>query len=284
MREALVPVLSLALTSCGFDRGGLGIDPKTFLDDVGGVTDDATDSADGATDPVASKGDPYPRSAVSFFQREICPTGWELFPDAKGRTILPTIGSNPPGTTNGVPLASGEDRKHVHKFTGSVNVSKIDMAGFDGSNDLGEGGAKTVTGSTDPASAGLPFVQLLVCRKTGPRGPKSLPSGVLVFFDLGACPAGFHQNEETQGRVIVGLPAGAGADLTFGAGPMFGSTPKTHTHALSGSLETSSHGIALVTGCCNGGFAENGSYPFAATTEPVAAAMPSIELLACTKD
>ncbi len=145
MREALA--FALLLSSCGFDRGGLGIDPKTFVADDGAASGDTTGSTDADTDPVSSKGDPYPASAVSFFQREICPTGWELYEGAKGRTIVPTIGSNPPGTTNGDPLASGEDRKHVHKFTSSVNVPKFDIAGFDGSNDLSEGGTKVATGT-----------------------------------------------------------------------------------------------------------------------------------------
>lgn len=278
MREALILALAIACGSCAFDRSGLG-SGGTLDDDTG------TSTSDGDAGPIDPLGDPYPTGAVSFFDRASCPPGWAPFDAANGRTIVPTIGSNPPGTVNGKPLSSGEDRTHVHKWSTAVAVSKFDMAGFDGDNDgVGGGGNIAVSGTTEPASSNIPYVQMLVCKKTGGRGKKSLPSGMQVFFDAGACPAGFHQTEETQGRVIVGLPAGAGADQTFGAAPMWGTGPRAHAHALEASFETSSYGIALASGCCNGGFASNGKYTMTALTEARAGTLPWVELVGCTKD
>lgn len=279
MREALILALAIACGSCAFDRSGLG------GGGAGGPTGDETGTTDGDAGPIDPVGDPYPTGAVSFFDRASCPPSWALFEAANGRTIVPTIGSNPPGTVNGEPLASGEDRTHVHKWSTAVAVSKFEFASFDGDNNgVGGGGNIAVSGTTEPASSGIPYAQMLVCKKTGGRGKKSLPSGMQVYFDAAACPAGFHQSEETQGRVIVGLPSGAGADQTFGAAPMWGTGPRPHAHGLEAAFDTSSYGMAVVSGCCNGGFASNGKYTMTALTEATAATLPWVELVGCTKD
>ncbi len=127
-------------------------------------------------------------------------------------------------------------------------------------------------------------MQLLVCKKTGGRGPKALPTGMQVLFDAPKCPAGFHQNEETQGRVVIGLPKGAGADQAFGAAAMWGAGARMHAHGLDATLETSPHGLLIATGCCRDGYARNGKYTLTTTTEPTASGLPWVELLSCSKD
>jgi len=283
MREALIGVIALlGGASCGFDRAGLGGAGGDLPGDGDGGGGGDSASVDGG--PGAS-GDPYPTGAVSFFKRASCPTGWAPFEPANGRTILPTIGETPPGTKNGEPLASGEDRKHAHKWSTAFAISKFDFIVFDGGNDgVGAGGNVPFAGTTEPASSKLPYVQLLVCKKAAGRGKKQLPTGMQIYFDAGKCPAGFHQTEETQGRVTVGLPKGAGADQSYGAAAMWGSGPRVHIHALTGTLETSPHGMAVVSGCCNGGFASNGKYTASATTEPAPGGLPWVELVGCTKD
>jgi len=198
---------------------------------------------------------------------------------------VPTIGENPPGTTNGAALKSGEDRTHTHKFTGAFAVSKYDIVAFDGPNDgVGNAGNLPFVGTTEPASSGLPYVQLLVCKKTGGRGPKALPAGMQVLFDAPKCPAGFYQNEEPQGRVVIGLPKGGAADQTFGASPMWGVGPRLHSHGIDATLETSPHGLLVASGCCRDGYARNGKYTLTIPSEPAAGGLPWVELLSCSKD
>ena len=68
-----------------------------------------------------------------------------------------------------------------------------------------------MTQSRSGPSTGLPYVQLLTCRKNAqavPR-PTPLPKGMQMYFDMVACPDGWKQTTATQGRLIVGLPQSA---------------------------------------------------------------------------
>ncbi len=56
-----------------------------------------------------------------------------------------------------------------------------------------------------------------------------------------------------------------------------------HAQANSGKLATEPHGIALAGGCCGGGYAKDGIYPFTGETEPGETGLPYIELLHCQK-
>src|SRR5690606_26039676 len=77
-------------------------------------------------------GDPLPKDAVSFFAGPGCPTGWQPFAPAVGRTILPTIGSTEPGATFGEPLESGEDRLHAHDVSMTFTLPDQSFAGVVG--------------------------------------------------------------------------------------------------------------------------------------------------------
>lgn len=280
MREALI-ALSLLCCGCGLDAQGLG--GSASAPDGGGGGDDAANGGGDATPGVGS--DPYPSGAISFFRRAACPSGWAPYEPANGRAVVPTIGATAPGTTNGEPLKSGEDRTHVHDWSVAFAVSKFDFVGFGGDNKgVGGGGTLTVSGKTAPASTGVPYVQLLACKKTGPQGAKKLPAGMIVHFESSTCPAGFRQSDETQGRLIVGLPKGGVADSSFGADSMWGSGARLHTHEMTATLQTSSHGIALASGCCADGYARNGTYTMTTSTEPSGGSIPWVELLTCVKE
>ncbi|MBI2392547.1 MAG: hypothetical protein HYV09_23380 [Deltaproteobacteria bacterium] len=282
MREALI-ALVLLCCGCGLDAQGLGGAASVGGDDDGGGGD--TSSGGGDATPDGGSGDPYPTGAISFFRRAACPSGWAPYEPANGRAVVPTIGATVPGGTNGEPLTSGEDRTHVHEWSVAFAISKFDFVGFGGDNKgVGGSGTLAVSGKTDPASSGIPYVQQLVCKKSGPQGAKKLPSGLLVHFDSGACPPGFRQSEETQGRLLVGLPKGAAADQTFGSASMWGSGDRLHTHDMTAALQTSSHGIALPSGCCADGYARNGTYTVTTATEPSGGSIPWIELLTCVKE
>lgn len=231
--------------------------------------------------------DAIPRNALGFFQVPACPNGWEPFKAAAGRAILPTIGSQPGGTTVGEPLMSGEERRHTHEIRGTFELIEISYVGIAGASNMGvaKAEAASFTATSNSASTGLPYVQLLACKKMAnpEAGTIPLPAGMQLYFDAATCPSGWKQAPATQGRFIVGLPNGAPPDVSFGGDPVSSAAPRTHTHGNQVSVETVPHGIALAAGCCGSGYAKNMSYSSSQSTGDGDPALPWIELLHCEK-
>ncbi len=271
---ALIVPFALAACAAGTDAG-----PSTSAG--GGGSGGGTGGEGGS----APKGDAIPGGAVSFFARPSCPEGWKAFEAGNGRLLLPTLGNAAGGTKYGDPLASGEDRAHTHVIKGSFAVPSTSFAGVVGGGNHGVGTAGVVKfeGPAEPASTGLPYVQLLVCKKAAEAVARSvpLPHGMTMFFDTPACPTGWKQAEATQGRFAVGLPKGAKADLFFGGAPLSGATTRVHEHGKSAVLKTESHGIALASGCCGDGYAANGTYLAGEPSEESEVGLPYVELLHC---
>jgi hypothetical protein len=231
--------------------------------------------------------DAIPQNGVGFFQIPACPTGWEPFKAAAGRAILPTIGTAPGGATVGDPLTSGEERQHTHQVKATFDLIDISYAGIasGGNSGVAKSGAVAFTTTSDAASTGLPYVQLLACKKMVAPEPsvKPLPAGMQIYYDGATCPSGWKQAPTTQGRFVIGTPKGAPADISFGGEPIASSLPRTHTHANDAALTTTPHGIALAAGCCGSGYAKNTSYSNSEDTGEGDAALPWIELLHCEK-
>jgi hypothetical protein len=104
-----------------------------------------------------------------------------------------------------------------------------------------------------------------------------------MYFDLDACPSGWKRATLADGRLIVGLPANAPADLPFGGESITTSEPRTHTHTFESSISTNPHGVALISGCC-GKFGKNGTFKVAGQTDPASVDFPMISLLQCEKE
>jgi hypothetical protein len=102
----------------------------------------------------------------------------------------------------------------------------------------------------------------------------------VAFFES-ACPSGWARNDKLDGRYLVGLPDGATAGLTFGGAPLNRGEERTHTHVVAGFVTTSAKGIALLSGCCGGGFAQNGTHGYAGISTSATAALPYVHLVAC---
>lgn len=261
-----------------------GGDPQTGGGGVGGSGGEAGGAlGGGGSGPV---GDAIPRGAVAFFQLEACPVGWLAMEEANGRTLLPTIGTSV-GATRGDPIESGVAPTHEHAIEATFTVPGVSYAGVVGGGNSGVGAAGdvTMTTTTDPASANLPTLQLLVCKKSEPEvaGARPIPPGTRIFFDKPSCPEGWIQTPSTQGRYVVGLPNGAPSDVAFGGGPFSTETPPTHTHDNDADLVTTPHGIALASGCCGDGYAQNGTHSASADAASAEPALPWIELFHCEK-
>mgnify|MGYP000963481731 CR=1 FL=1 len=243
---------------------------------------------DGAPPFMPGPGDAFPTGAISFFKAMICPEGWDSLPVAANRFLVPTVGVDKIGAVAGVSLMSGEDRTHIHPIAANVTLRSISYAGIAGEANHGVAAAAAVKFQTtsEAASAGLPYVQLRVCKKSAaPKAfPTPLPRGTLLFFDTQACPAGWTQATATQGRFLVGLPARGVQGATFGGAALSAQEERVHTHPVQGSFSTKAQGITLASGCCASGYAENGMYTFQATSDAGPAGLPYVQLLQCQKN
>jgi hypothetical protein len=275
-RALLAVMLPFALAACA-----AGTDAGPTTGTGGGGSGGGTGGAGGS----APKGDALPSGAVSFFTGPTCPEGWKAFDNGNGRLLLPTVSNAAGGTKYGNPLTSGEDRTHTHTVKGTFTVASTSFAGVPGGGNHGVGAAGVVKLETmsDPVSTGLPYVQLLVCKKAAEAIPRTvpLPHAMEMFFDLPACPTGWKQIEDTQGRFQVGLPKGAKPDLFFGGAQLSGPTARTHGHGKSAVLKTESHGIALASGCCGDGYAADGLYLAGDPCDESEVGLPYVELLHC---
>lgn len=246
---------------------------------------------DAAVPPPPRTGDSLPTGAISFFNSKSCPSGWEPFAAAAGRSVVPAVGTEV-GTTAGAPLGDAEDRPHGHTVTANLPLPQVSYAGIAGEANHGvaRGGSPPLNVTFDKVSAGLPYVQLLICQKTAaPITTKGLaPSGTLMFFATPACPNGWGMTVTTTGRFLVGVPEKGTANQSFGGAPL-GKTPegeaesRTHTHEARGTITTSSHGIALLSGGAADGYARNGKHPYVATAAASTVEFPYIQLLQCQK-
>jgi len=292
MREAmmlggwLLAGFVFAACATGDTIGGRGNTNGSAGSAGAGSGGDGGNGGNGGSGTV-TRSDAIPQNGIGFFAIPACPTGWEPFKAAAGRAILPTIGAMPGGATVGDPLVSGEERQHTHEVKAAFDLIDISYAGIasGGNSGVAKAGMVAFTATSDAASAGLPYVQLLACKKmTSPEASaKPLPTGMQIYYDGATCPSGWKQAPATQGRFIVGTPKGAPADVSFGGEPIASSMPRTHTHGNETALSTTSHGIALAAGCCGSGYAKNTSYSSIQDTGEGDAALPWIELLHCEK-
>ena len=216
-------------------------------------------------------GDGLPLGAIAWFDALRCPEGWEAYAPAVGRTLVP-VGPLGPGNgvwEDGTPLLPGQDPTHRHAFSGSLAITDRSFAGIaGGGNGLASSGTVTVSGTSTPSSLGLPYVMLLACKKTEDRPLGRAPDGVFVLMDnnLG-CTADWPASGEGAERLVVGNPDGGAVGATFGAPPGL-ATRAQHSHSVSGTFAIDSHGIALVSGCCSGGFASSSDPALTLTSGP----------------
>lgn len=247
---------------------------------------DGPSTLSGSSDGNGPHHDAFPTGAVSFFNSLVCPSGWTTFDEAAGRVIVAANAGLPRGTSVGEPLSSGEDRLHEHALSGSVDVPVVATKGSEpGPNGLFTAGGKyAFMGTSKPAPAGVPYRQLLVCKKTGApsANTRPLPAKLHAYFDLDGCPSGWKPATATAGRIMIGLPQAAAADKPFGGDPITSPAPRTHTHTFSSTLVTTALGdpqsiLALAS------IGTTGSYPISGESAAAAVDVPMISLLQCEK-
>jgi hypothetical protein len=109
-----------------------------------------------------------PAGTVAFFSGVggSCPQGWRVATEAAGRLVIGVNAQDSVGTLVGTPLGNEEDRTHSHAFAATVDLPYKSISAADGSNNQGAAaGTYQDSGMTQPASSGLPFIQLCACVK-----------------------------------------------------------------------------------------------------------------------
>lgn len=230
--------------------------------------------------PTCAPGDPFPVGTVAFFDRSSCPPGWALAPSLVGRTPIAS-GAETVGQIRGEPLLSGEDRRHTHTFAGDATAAAVSFAGVvGGGNGLAAAGTLSVTAVDTGASSNLPYLQLLPCEKTLDDQAGALPDGLTLMSTSATCPGDTVLALTAWGRLIVSTPAGGTSGASFGSAPNAGATT-SHTHALTGTIPTPSHGIALASGCCGGGYASSAGLAATLSSTASEVVFPTLSVLLC---
>lgn len=242
--------------------------------------------ADDMATPPRPVGDAMPPGAIAYFRSPECPTGWSAYTLATGRVVVPLRGNGDSGMAQGAPLSPGEDRGHGHTISGSLTTRSVSYIGIAGEANHGVANAGTysLSGSAAGGGDGLPYAQLRLCRKDSAAvaGKRPLPTGTLSFFEQ-SCPDGWTRAGATQGRILVGLPAGGAPGAAFGGTALAAGEARKHKHSLSGKVILGSHGIALGSGCCAGGYAGQGEVTYSGAADDAAAGPPTLQLVQCQK-
>lgn len=272
--QAMTAAFCLLLIHCSVDSTGTG----TYSPPPTG----SSSGGDGTP-----KGDAFPPGAIAYFRKVACPVDWEFFPAAHGRAIIASSEGLPRGTLIGEPLAKGEDREHEHSITAMVDLPVAEIAGIEGGGNDGmtPAGMHSLATISGPALSNVPYMRLLTCKKREMPAVNSLPLPARVhsYFDLDMCPSGWKPAVVAEGRLVVGRPSNAPADLPFGGKSITTPELPTHSHTFETTFDTSPHGVALASGCC-GKFGQNGTVAVSGETDPAAVDIPMIALLHCEKE
>ena len=221
-------------------------------------------------------GDGLPLGTVVWFDRPECPSGWQPYSPAIGRTISGT-GALAVAEARGDPLLSGAEPLHSHTVAGTGDVGSVSYAGIVGccNGGLASDADISYAGEAQPASAGLPYLQLLPCEKVSAAVIGGPPQG-LGHFSVFGCADGAAPFPFAADRLLVGAPAEGALIASFGSGGL-----TSHDHEVAGTLPTPSQGIALISGCCGGGYASSGGVGISTATSEATAVFPEVALNTC---
>jgi hypothetical protein len=110
-----------------------------------------------------------PPKLLLFFGILSCPAGWSQMLPTRGRLLVGLPENGTAGAAfGGRPLKPLENRAHQHTFSGSVSTRAQGVGLASGCCATGYAKNKTYSyeGTTDPAAAVLPYVQLLQCESS----------------------------------------------------------------------------------------------------------------------
>ena len=191
------------------------------------------------------------------------------------------------------PLQPGKDAPHAHGFAASLHLDEVKFLGIAGccDNDAAADGDHGATGTTTPASLGLPYASILACNTTLPGAPAAPPGMVLLTVDGAGCPSGWAPlGAALAGRLAVGTPAFGVPSRTWGGAPFAAGAPPAypdHEHAFALQFDTYAAGVELASGSGAGGYGRSAHVATAGATTggPVGAdqQLPIVAVLGCVR-
>ncbi len=241
-------------------------------------------SFDGDTH-TESSGESVAFGSMAYFNPDVtaCPSGWTAVKDSAGRFLIPGYEDGGVVRNDAAPLSSGEDRQHNHTFSLSVPLTPLSFEGAGGCCDTNNAMdvPAQVEGESQSASSNIPYVQLLTCVSEEPTfNMSSMPQGALVYNAI-ACPPDWAPLYEVAGRFLVALPAGGLPGASFGGASISppsssgkGAPEVAHDHTLNNTLTLNPSQTMLVSGCCDGGYVQAGSYPFSGPSDESVIGLP----------
>lgn len=109
-----------------------------------------------------------------------------------------------------------------------------------------------------------------------------IPAGTLAWFDE-PCPDGWSDWEPAKGRTLVGVLDGGHVGHVVGE-PLTSVLLPAHTHGVSLDVNVPDVGIAGISGCCNSGPGDAGTYAAAVAPSATTSTLPILALYACHYD
>ena len=242
----------------------------------------------GVSPTVARAQDAMPFGAISYFNLNACPTGWQALDLANGRFVVPIPPTAGIGGQVGTALTAQQDPTHTHSFASGINLDSCEYVLIGGccAHCVARDGTDNFSGTSDAFSTKLPYVELLACMKMSapPTPADPIPPDTFTYFGTLSCPSGWSEAITTESRFTVGLPNGGQPGASFGGGALGALEDRQHTHTFSGSVTLSSQDIAGASGCCAHGYGKNGTYNYSGKTGAATSGLPYVQLLMCRKN
>jgi hypothetical protein len=173
----------------------------------------------------------------------------------------------------------------------SISLDPVNFAGIHGccDSDPAADGQHTATGTSSPASLGLPYLALLACNASaGPPAP-ALPAGMLLLSAApSGCPAGWAPlGGALAGRAVVATPPHGVPGKAWGGAPLTPSAPyPAHAHGFSVQVALFPAGVELA-GSSGGDYGRRADIEAAGSTDGAvvgsAQQLPLALLLACQR-
>ncbi|MFP5515285.1 MAG: hypothetical protein ACLGJC_19640 [Alphaproteobacteria bacterium] len=232
---------------------------------------------------VSNAADGLPRGTIAYFSKS-CPSGWSTYDNANGRFLVPVPIGGGVAAMIGVPLSS-VDAAGMHTHTAETTVNPGNVQRQENSGSTKQRAApqpvKSNEATSTQATALLPAVSYLVCRKTDDGDSSSIGANVATFFDSTSCPSDWQSFEPARGRYLVGLPGNAFGSANFGGMALSVGEMRQHRHKFASTLNFNNAGLKESGGRHN--FAAPHETSFSGFTGDSAIGAPYIALTFCSK-
>ncbi|HYN77795.1 MAG TPA: hypothetical protein VES73_08375, partial [Lamprocystis sp. (in: g-proteobacteria)] len=203
-----------------------------------------------------------------------------------------SAGSEVFGQQVGTPLANlATAGVRGHTLSSGINLNAERFALTHGNTEhLGTAGWHPFTATSSSDDPGVPYLQLLLCRKTADAAAPPPPdlANLILYADAPCADlsgtAGQTWTDATadSGRLAVGLaPGAADPGQPFGGPPLAPLGQPQHTHPFAGTVNIEGHGVeAFFWFHTTVGNAAD-SVAFSGTTDPAVAPLPYLAVSAC---